>query len=481
MIMRMMFILSVSIVMASLFITTTYANAAPDNIQHEYAYKWGSSGSGNGEFDGPTGIAMDSIGNVYVTDSSNHRIQKFASDGTYITQWGSFGDGEGEFDRPGGIFIDCNDQVYVADRHNHRLQKFNTDGEFIEQWGSFGDGEGEFKLPSDIVIMDAVMYVADLGNHRIQKFTSDCRFDAQDGLFLLEWGQHGNNDGEFNAPIAVTRDSTGNVYVADSANNRIQVFTSDGTYITQWGSSGSNHGEFGFIPDVAIDSSDNVYVSDGELWNGNPNNNRIQVFTSDGTYITQWGSFGDGEGEFDRPGDVLIDDSDNVYVIDGGNNRIQVFKVVADTEPKPPKPICPIANAVLDSKLAPLVQELRETRDNVILKTESGNSFMNTFLALYYTFGPTIVHWENENPVFKEMVKITITPMLASLSILNYVDIDSEGKMLAYGIGVILLNIGMYFIAPSIALNRLSKKFRKNQLDRKNHTHIQKTNHRKEI
>ncbi|MGI0082128.1 MAG: CFI-box-CTERM domain-containing protein [Nitrosopumilaceae archaeon] len=116
---------------------------------------------------------------------------------------------------------------------------------------------------------------------------------------------------------------------------------------------------------------------------------------------------------------------------------------------------CLIATATFGSELAPEVQTLRETRDNIILQTESGKAFMKAFNSIYYSFSPTVADWERENPIFKEAVKVTITPLLATLSILSYVDIDSEAEMLAYGIGIISLNIGMYFVAPVFAITRL--------------------------
>ncbi len=122
---------------------------------------------------------------------------------------------------------------------------------------------------------------------------------------------------------------------------------------------------------------------------------------------------------------------------------------------------CLIATATFGTELSPQVQQLRETRDNVLLKTESGAGFMTLFNKFYYSFSPTIADWEREHPIFKETVKITITPLLTSLSILNYVDIDSEVEMLGYGIGVILLNIGMYFVAPATLIIRIRNNLRK--------------------
>ena len=116
---------------------------------------------------------------------------------------------------------------------------------------------------------------------------------------------------------------------------------------------------------------------------------------------------------------------------------------------------CLIATATFGSELAPQVQFLREIRDNTVLQTQSGSAFMIGFNQFYYSFSPTIADYERENTAFKETVKIAITPMLASLAILNYVDIDSEEEMLGYGIGIILLNVGMYFIAPAAIIFKI--------------------------
>jgi hypothetical protein len=119
---------------------------------------------------------------------------------------------------------------------------------------------------------------------------------------------------------------------------------------------------------------------------------------------------------------------------------------------------CLIATAAFGSEMAPQVQFLREIRDNTVLQTQSGSTFMTGFNQFYYSFSPAIADYERENSAFKETVKIAITPMLASLAILNYVDIDSEEEMLGYGIGIILLNIGMYFIAPAAIIFKIRKR-----------------------
>ncbi len=122
---------------------------------------------------------------------------------------------------------------------------------------------------------------------------------------------------------------------------------------------------------------------------------------------------------------------------------------------------CLIATATFGSELAPQVQQLREFRDNTVLQTASGTAFMTTFNQFYYSFSPAIADYERENPIFKEVMKIILTPMLSSLSLLNNVGIDSEEEMLGYGISIVLLNIGMYAGIPMLGILKLCQ-IRKN-------------------
>ena len=122
---------------------------------------------------------------------------------------------------------------------------------------------------------------------------------------------------------------------------------------------------------------------------------------------------------------------------------------------------CLIATAAFGSEMAPQVQFLREIRDDTVMNTQSGIAFMTGFNQFYYSFSPYVADYERENPVFKETIKLTLTPLLTSLTLLNYVEIDSEEEMLGYGIGIILLNVGMYFVAPASFIILLKRRFRK--------------------
>jgi len=278
----------------------------------DFLFEWGSIGTGDGEFDYPYGIAVDSSGDVYVVDQNNDRVQKFTSTGTFILEWGVSGSGEGQFNDPFRIAVDSSGDVYVVDLNNHRIQKFNGTGTFILEWGVAGSGEGQFNNPFGIAVdSSGDVYVADRLNHRIQKFNGT-------GTFILEWGVEGTGDGELSYPSGLAVDSSGNVYVADTENHRIQKFNGTGTFILKWGVSGTGDGEFNIPSGIAVDSSGNIYVSD-------LNNDRIQKFTNTGTFILKWGVAGTGDGEFNDPFGIAVDSSGNVYVSDTANHRVQKF------------------------------------------------------------------------------------------------------------------------------------------------------------
>ncbi|MEO2264381.1 MAG: CFI-box-CTERM domain-containing protein, partial [Nitrosopumilus sp.] len=139
-----------------------------------------------------------------------------------------------------------------------------------------------------------------------------------------------------------------------------------------------------------------------------------------------------------------------------------IFKITGETlEEKSEDNVggCLIATATFGSEMSTQVQQLREIRDNTLLNTQSGKLFMNSFNDVYYSFSPIIADYERENPLFKEMVKLFITPMISSLSILNYIEMDSESEVLGYGISLILLNVGMYLGVPAVVIIGIKKKF----------------------
>jgi Domain of unknown function (DUF5011)/HYR domain/PKD domain/NHL repeat/6-bladed beta-propeller len=188
------------------------------NSSGVFQLKWGTAGSGNGQFLNACGVAVDSAGNVYVADQNNQRIQKFSSTGSFLAKWGTNGSGDGQLKGPMGIGIDSSDNVYVADTGNDRIQVFDTSGTFLRKWGATGSGDGQFSGPQAVAVDGAgTVYVVDTGNNRIEKFSSA-------GAFIESCGSAGAGDGQFTTPGGVAADTSGNYYVTDSLDDRVEKF-----------------------------------------------------------------------------------------------------------------------------------------------------------------------------------------------------------------------------------------------------------------
>ena len=179
---------------------TDYIVKFRDVTEGDYDSKFGSSGTGDGQFDNPNGIAIDGSGNIYVVDSDNHRVQKFNSAGVFQSEFGSSGTGNGQFNTPTGIVIDSSGNIYVVDAGNHRIQKFNSSHSFVLKWGSQGTGNAQFNDPAGIAIKDNRIYVADSGNDRIMRYDNT-------GTFENKFGSSGTNNGQFDNPRGIAFDS----------------------------------------------------------------------------------------------------------------------------------------------------------------------------------------------------------------------------------------------------------------------------------
>ena len=229
----------------------------------------GGKGIGRGQFDSPTGIAVDGSGNVLVADTNNSRIEKFSATGTFLGILGTKGTGHGQLRNPNGIAVDRMSNIYVADASNHCVQKLAPDGTFMAEWKGPEPG---FYGPRRIAIgPDDSIYVVDQGHNRIAKFSPD-------GHVLASWGTAGNGDGQFNDPTSVTVDpATNKVYVADPRNKRIQVFDSAGKFLTKW--SVPEWGPPVGFEDLAIDSQT------GRLYASSAHISTVFVFDLNGTKI----------------------------------------------------------------------------------------------------------------------------------------------------------------------------------------------------
>jgi sugar lactone lactonase YvrE len=189
-------------------------------------------------------MAFDQDDNLYMVDSLNNRVQKFTKDGKFIAKWGTAGSGDGEFNMPWGIDIDTEGQVYVTDWRNDRVQKFTAEGHFLTQFGTSGAGDGEFNRPTGIAVdKDGVIYVADWHNDRLQVFDADGNFITKllGEATVSKWGKEKldanaemwqqrqkaqglEREKQFWGPTAVEVDAENRVFVAESVRSRVQVY-----------------------------------------------------------------------------------------------------------------------------------------------------------------------------------------------------------------------------------------------------------------
>jgi hypothetical protein len=319
-----------------------------------YLFKFGTNGSGDGEFDFPKDVVVLSDGKIVVTSQNSQKIQVFNSSGTFLYSFGQLGTDEGEFDRPQYLAKDSSNNIYVTDSILKSIQKYSSTGTFISAIRNSSVANGKLTKPEDVAY-DSLgnLYVLDNGaeNARIQKLTnsgtyistvltqadlglsvyhmriaSDLIYTTHgsgvkvwnlDGTLNFEFGTFGSGNGEFDQARGIGIDGSGNIYVSDYFNNRVQKFDSAGNFILSFGTVGTGDGQFNGPETVFVSTSNEIYVASEQ---------RVQVFNTSGVFQKEIASSGNGLDQFaTRVAGIAIDLDGNLHVAEIDRNRVLVF------------------------------------------------------------------------------------------------------------------------------------------------------------
>lgn len=289
----------------------------------------GDTGSQPGQFQAPRGLKVAPDGSLYVADSRNHRIQHIAPDGSAINVWGSFADATapnanapgGTFNEPWDVAIGSDGSIYVSDTWNHRVQKFTADGQFVKMWGYFGQAEAPeaFWGPRGLAVDKAGrVYVMDTGNKRVVIFDPD-------GNFIAQFGTPGFDKGQFDEPVGIAVAEDGSVYITDTWNQRIQVMVPDNTGMAftaerMWDVSAWEGQSLDNKPFIAVSpASGNIFITD-------PENPRVLEFDPQGTFIRGWGEYSASSEGFGLASGVAVAPDGSVWISDGTNNFLLKFE-----------------------------------------------------------------------------------------------------------------------------------------------------------
>ena len=270
----------------------------------------GTRGAGLGEFNKPRSVAVDARDNLYVVDMTG-RVQKFSPDGNFLSFWQM---PETDKGKPKGMCRDEKGNVVVLEPHYSRVNHFTADGRLVAQWGAHGTNAGDLAFPRSVAVnSQGDVFVSEYGlTERVQQFASEGK------KLVRVIGRGGMGDGEFNRAEGLGIDPQDRLYVADSCNHRIQIFSADGKFIQAYGKPGTGKGEMSYPYDVRVDAQGFQFVCEF-------GNSRIQIFDTKHQLVEILGGPGASPGQFNNPWGVALDSKGNLYVADAMNHRVQKF------------------------------------------------------------------------------------------------------------------------------------------------------------
>ena len=270
----------------------------------------GARGTALGQFNKPRSVALDANDNLFVVDMTG-RVQKFSPDGVFLASWQM---PQTDLGKPKGMCRDKEGNIVVLEPHYQRVNHFSPEGKLVAQWGARGTNNGQFTLPRAVAVNSR-------GDLFVSEYTTVDRVQAFSGAtrnLLMVFGRPGTGDGEFNRAEGLGIDAADRIYVADSCNHRIQIFSPEGKWLRSFGRAGRGPGELSYPYDVRVDAAGRRYVCEF-------GNSRIQIFDAWDQPLEILGGAGAGPGKFNNPWSIALDSRGNLYVADSGNHRVQKF------------------------------------------------------------------------------------------------------------------------------------------------------------
>jgi len=285
---------------------------------------WGRRGSAPGYLNKPRAIAIGRDDLLYIVDMTP-RISVFTADGEYLRGWQTPVSAQG---RPSGLAFDNSGNLLAADTHYHRVLVYTPQGKLLEGQtigGTLGTGNGEFQFVTDAAQDSQGNYfITQYGEFdRIQKFSPDRKY-------LLSWGEHGHEPGQFLRPQKIVIDRSDLVWVTDACNHRVQVFDARGSeakLVKSWGQQGHGPGELNYPYDILLDEAGLAGRPEGRVYLCEFGNHRVQKFTLGGEFVGSFGASGRGPGQLDQPWGIARDSRGRMFVLDSYNHRVQRFRL----------------------------------------------------------------------------------------------------------------------------------------------------------